>query len=169
MRRIGLISDTHSYLGQKALEILKDVDEIWHAGDIGDPAVTEALKALKPVRAVYGNIDGPEIRYEFPLDNRFKIEGFEIWMTHIGGYPRVYVPRVKKLLSSNPPQIFVCGHSHILRVMRDPAYNNMLVLNPGAAGTHGFHHVKTLLRFTLDNGRIFNMEAIEMGKRGEIK
>jgi hypothetical protein len=169
MRRIGLLSDTHSYLEPKALDILKDVDEIWHAGDIGDPAVTEVLKALKPVRAVYGNIDGPELRYEFPLDDRFIIEGFEVWMTHIGGYPGAYVPRVKKLLADKPPQIFVCGHSHILKVVRDPAYNNMLVLNPGAAGTHGFHHVKTLLRFTLDNGKISNMEAVEMGKRGEIK
>ena len=169
MRRIGLLSDTHSYLEPKALEILKDVDEIWHAGDIGDPAVTEALKALKPLRAVYGNIDGPELRYEFPQDNRFILEGFEVLITHIGGYPGAYAPRAKKLIVEGQPQIFVCGHSHILRVMRDPAYNNMLVLNPGAAGTHGFHHVKTLLRFTLDNGKISGMEAVEMGKRGEIK
>lgn len=169
MRRIGLLSDTHSLLEPKVLDILKDVDEIWHAGDIGDPAVTDALKAIKPLRAVYGNVDAAELRYEFPLDDRFILEGFDIWITHIGGYPGAYAPRVKKLLAQKPPQIFVCGHSHILRVMRDPVYNNMLVLNPGAAGTHGFHHVKTLLRFTLDSGKISNMEAVEMGKRGEIK
>jgi uncharacterized protein len=169
MRRIGLLSDTHSFLEPKALEILKDVIEIWHAGDIGDEAVTESLKAIKPLRAVHGNIDGPALRYEFPQDDRFILEGFEVWITHIGGYPGNYAPRVKKLLAERAPQILVCGHSHILRVMRDPAYNNMLVLNPGAAGVHGFHQVKTMLRFTLDNGKISNMEAIEMGKRGEIK
>jgi putative phosphoesterase len=168
MRRIGLISDTHSYMEPKALEILRDVDEIWHAGDIGD-GVADALRALKPLRAVYGNIDGRELRYEFPLDDRFIIEGFDVWMTHIGGYPGAYIPRVKKLLDQHAPQIFICGHSHILKVLRDPAYNNMLVLNPGAAGVQGFHHVKTLLRFTLDNGKISQMEAVEMGKRGEIK
>jgi putative phosphoesterase len=169
MRRIGLISDTHSYLEPRALEILRDVDEIWHAGDIGDAAVAEALAAIKPLRAVYGNIDSPELRYQYPLDDRFVIEGWDVWLTHIGGYPGAYAPRVKKLLDRHAPQIFICGHSHILRVMRDPAYNNMLVLNPGAAGVHGFHHVKTLLRFTLDNGKIADMEAVEMGKRGEIK
>ena len=169
MRKIGLISDTHSYLEPKALEILRDVDEIWHAGDIGDPAVSDALAALKPLRAVYGNIDGKDIRYQFPQDNRFYIEGLEVLMTHIGGYPGNYAPRAKKLLNERTPNIFICGHSHILKVMRDPAYNNMLVLNPGAAGTHGFHQVKTLLRFTLDNGKVTHMEAVEMGKRGEIK
>ena len=169
MRKIGLISDTHSYLEPKVLEILRDVDEIWHAGDIGDPAVSDALAALKPLRAVYGNIDGKDIRYQFPQDDRFYIEGLEVLMTHIGGYPGNYAPRAKKLFNERTPNIFICGHSHILKVMRDPAYNNMLVLNPGAAGTHGFHQVKTLLRFTLDNGKVTHMEAVEMGKRGEIK
>lgn len=169
MKKIGLISDTHSYLEPKALDILRDVDEIWHAGDIGDAAVSDALAALRPLRAVYGNIDGKDLRYQFPQDDRFYIEGLEILMTHIGGYPGNYVPRVKKMLEAKAPDIFVCGHSHILKVMRDPAYNNMLVLNPGAAGIQGFHQVKTLLRFTLDNGKVTQMEAVEMGKRGEIK
>lgn len=169
MRKIGLISDTHSYLDPKAIEILSDVDEIWHAGDIGDTSVTDTLRQLRPVRGVYGNIDGKELRYEFSQDDRFFLEGFDIWITHIGGYPGNYIPRVRKILEQQPPAIFVCGHSHILRVMRDPTYNNMLVLNPGAAGVQGFHHVKTLLRFTLDNGKISNMEAVELGKRGEIK
>jgi putative phosphoesterase len=169
MRKIGLISDTHSYLDPKAVEILSDVDEIWHAGDIGDASVTDALRQLKPLRGVHGNIDGKELRYEFPQDDRFFLEGFDIWITHIGGYPGNYAPRVRKILQQQPPAIFICGHSHILRVMRDPAFNNMLVLNPGAAGVQGFHYVKTLLRFTLDNGKISNMEAVELGKRGEIK
>jgi predicted phosphodiesterase len=107
--------------------------------------------------------------YQFPQDNRFYIEGLEVLMTHIGGYPGNYAPRAKKLLNERTPDIFVCGHSHILKVMRDPAYGNMLVLNPGAAGVQGFHQVKTLLRFTLDNGKVTHMEAVEMGKRGEIK
>ncbi|MCW3127868.1 MAG: YfcE family phosphodiesterase [Bacteroidetes bacterium] len=169
MRKIGLISDTHSYLEPKALDILRDVDEIWHAGDIGDPAIADALEALKPLRAVYGNIDGKDIRYRFPQDDRFIIEGLEVLITHIGGYPGNYAPRARKLISEKTPDIFICGHSHILKVMRDPAFNNMLVLNPGAAGTHGFHQVKTILRFTLDNGKVTHMEAVEMGKRGEIK
>ena len=168
MTKIGLLSDTHSYLDPKAMEILRDVDEIWHAGDIGDPIVIDTLRTIKPLRAVYGNIDSKELRYEFPLDDRFGIEGFDVWMTHIGGYPNHYAPRVKKLLDRKAPQIFICGHSHILRLMRDPAYNNMIVLNPGAAGSHGFHPIKTLLRFTLHNGKIPQMEAIELGKRGAI-
>jgi putative phosphoesterase len=169
MRKIGLISDTHSYLDPKVLDILRDVDEIWHAGDIGDLLVIDTLAAIKPVRAVYGNVDGKEIRYQFPEDDRFIIEGFEVLMTHIGGYPGHYTPRVRKMLNAKAPDIFICGHSHILKVMRDPDYNNMIVLNPGAAGTHGFHQVKTMLRFTLDSGKVTNMEAVEMGKRGEIK
>lgn len=168
MRKIGLLSDTHSHLDPKAVEILRDVDEIWHAGDIGDEGLIDTLAALRPVRAVYGNIDKPSLRYRFPLDDRFVIEGFEVWMTHIGGYPGVYHPRVKKLLDAHAPQIFVCGHSHILKVMRDPAYGNMLVLNPGAAGVEGFHQVKTLLRFTLDQGKVPLMEVIELGKRGAL-
>ncbi len=169
MKRIGLISDTHGYLDEKVFEHFAEVDEIWHGGDIGGLELADDLKKFKPLRAVYGNIDDAQVRAEFPLDNRFELEGFDVWITHIGGYPRHYHPRVKNILQVQPPDIFICGHSHILKVMRDTDYKNMLCLNPGAAGIHGFHRVKTLLRFSLHNKQISNMEAIEMGKRGEIK
>ncbi len=169
MTRIGLISDTHSFLDKKVFDIFKDVDEIWHAGDAGSIQVFDALRHFKPLRAVYGNIDGGEIRSEYPEDNRFTIEGLDVWMTHIGGYPGSYASRVRSILKVKPPDIFVCGHSHILRVMRDPAFGNMLTLNPGAAGIHGFHKVKTLLRFTIDNKKVSAMEAIELGLRGSLE
>jgi len=168
MKKIGLLSDTHSFLDPKILDYFREVDEIWHAGDIGSLEVTDALKKVKPLRAIYGNIDDSTARLEFHLDNRFTLEGFDIWMTHIGGYPNNYAPRVKKILEENAPDIFICGHSHILRVIRDEKYKNMITINPGAAGVHGFHKVKTILRFTLDNKKITQMEAIELGKRGEI-
>ena len=169
MVKIGLISDTHSYLDDAVFKHFENCDELWHAGDFGSMEVIEQLQAFKPLKGVYGNIDGKEIRDIFPENLRFKCEGVDVWMTHIGGYPGTYIPRVKKILDRQPPQIFICGHSHILKVVRDPAYYNMLVINPGAAGIQGFHQVKTLIRFTLDSGKITNMEAIEMGKRGEIK
>lgn len=168
MTRIGLISDTHSHLDPKVFEYFKDVDEIWHAGDIGDIAVIQQLEAFKPVRAVYGNIDGHDVRAKYPLDNRFRLEGVDVWITHIGGYPTRFSGRVKAVLDVSPPQVFICGHSHILKVMRDPHYNNMLCLNPGAAGIEGFHKIKTLLRFELDKGAVKNMEVVEMGKRGAL-
>lgn len=168
MTRIGLISDTHSYLDAKVFEYFKDCDEIWHAGDIGTSEVTDKLAAFKPMRAVYGNIDGHELRAIYPEDLVFELEGLKIYMTHIGGYPGHYSPRARKLIQLHQPDIFICGHSHILRVMRDKRFNNMLAMNPGAAGVHGFHKIKTLLRFTLDKGRILNLEAIELGKRGAL-
>lgn len=166
--KIGLISDTHSHLDARVFDHFKNVDEIWHGGDIGDEAVIRALQKFKPVRAVFGNIDASNIRNEFPEDLWFNCEGFTIWMTHIGGAPPRYNPRVKKLLSQRHPDIFVCGHSHILRVKKDPNYNSMLYLNPGAAGNHGFHTMKTLIRFELVNKEIKKMEVIELGKRGAI-
>lgn len=168
MTRIGLISDTHSYLDPKVFEYLKACDEIWHAGDIGDSAVTDALAAFKPLRAVFGNIDGHQLRAEFKEDELFQLEGFKVLITHIGGYPGHYSPRSRQLIVQHMPDIFICGHSHILRVMKDPKYNNMLMMNPGAAGVHGFHKMKTLLRFDLNQGRILNLEAIELGKRGAL-
>ncbi|MGB1247995.1 MAG: metallophosphoesterase family protein [Chitinophagales bacterium] len=167
MRRIGLISDTHSWLDEQVFTYFDEVDEIWHAGDVGDIAVLDALKKVKPVRGVYGNIDNHEVRAELPRDRRFLIEGFDVWMTHIGGYPGRYSKRVREALKHNPPHIFICGHSHILKVMRDKKYKNMFCLNPGAAGVHGFHKVRTLLRFTLDKGNIKDMEVIELGLRGK--
>jgi len=169
LTRIGLISDTHGYLDEKVFEHFAQVDEIWHAGDIGGLELADDLKKFKPLRAVYGNIDDATVRREFPEDNRFELEGFDIWITHIGGYPRHFTPRVRHMLQTKAPDIFVCGHSHILKVMRDADFKGMLCLNPGAAGIHGFHSVKTLLRFSLDNKKISNMEVVEMGKRGEIK
>lgn len=169
MTTIGLISDTHSYFDPQFSELFKNVDEIWHAGDVGDVRVIESISALKPVRGVYGNIDGRDVKNEFPLHNRFKLEGFDIWITHIGGYPGKYNPAITPVLNQNPPDIFICGHSHILKVMRDKKYNNMLTLNPGAAGVHGLHKVRTALRFTLDNGKISNMEVIELGLRGKTE
>ena len=168
MIKIGLISDTHSYLDPKVLEVFKDVDEIWHAGDIGDISVADQLKAFKPFYAVYGNIDDKDVRTEYPLNVVLQREGLKILMTHIGGYPGNYEPKARRKIEEEQPDIFICGHSHILRVAKDPKYNNMLAMNPGAAGVHGFHKIKTLLRFNLNNGKIENLEAIELGKRGAL-
>ncbi len=166
--RIGLISDTHSYLDPKVFDYFKNVDEVWHAGDIGDHSVADDLEKFKPLRAVFGNIDDKEIQVRFKEDLWFESEGLSCWMTHIGGAPPNYNPRVKRILKEKTPDIFVCGQSHILRVKKDPNFNNMLYLNPGAAGNHGFHHMKTLLRFEILNKEIKNMEVIELGKRGAI-
>ncbi len=165
MKRIGLISDTHSYLDEKIFHHFNDCDEIWHAGDIGNLDVAEQLSNFKPLRAVYGNIDGADLRTRFPHDQHFSCEGLNVWITHIGGYPPRYNPQVKKVLIANPPDIFICGHSHILRVMTDPKLNNMLYINPGAAGKSGFHHIRTIVRFQIDAGKISNMQVVELGKR----
>ncbi len=165
---IGLISDTHSFLDPKVFDHFKNVDEIWHAGDFGNEQVIGDLKSFKRIRGVYGNIDDKEIQSLFPEDLWFDCEGLSIWMTHIGGTPPNYNPRVKKLLKQKVPQIFICGHSHILRIKKDPSFNNMLYLNPGAAGNHGFHLMKTIIRFELQNKGIKKMEVIELGRRGQI-
>lgn len=166
--KIGLLSDTHSYLDPKVFEYFSECDQVWHAGDIGDVRVADQLEAFKPFRAVYGNVDSKDLQIRYPENAMFKIDGVKIWMTHIGGAPPNYNPRVKKQLGAEPPDLFICGHSHILRIKRDPAYNNMLYLNPGAAGNHGFHLTKTLVRFDIANGKIGNMEVIEIGKRGAL-
>jgi putative phosphoesterase len=163
--KIGLLSDTHSYLDSKIFEYFAECDELWHAGDAGDD-VLNRLEDFKPVRFVYGNIDSREIQYTYPEDLWFTCEGLTVWMTHIGGAPPNYNPRVKKLLNARVPDVFICGHSHILRVKRDPNYSNMLYINPGAAGNHGLHQIKTLVRFEITQKQIKNMEVIELGKRG---
>jgi uncharacterized protein len=168
MRKIGLLSDTHSYLDPKVFTHFKNCDEIWHAGDIGTLEVADALEKFKPFRAVYGNIDDKALQMRYPEDLFFQCENVNIWMTHIGGAPPNYNPRVKKMLRQNSPQLFICGHSHILRVKRDPNFDNMLYLNPGACGNQGFHHIKTIVRFDLNEGKIENMEVIELGKRGAL-
>ena len=164
MTKILLLSDTHSYIDDTILKYVKQADEVWHAGDIGDLQVTDAIKALKPLRAVYGNIDDAKARTEFPENNRFKCENVDVWMTHIGGYPPKYNMRTRDLIKENPPRIFICGHSHILKVMPDKRYN-LIHMNPGAVGKHGFHNIRTMLRFTIDGEKIENLEVIEFPKR----
>jgi putative phosphoesterase len=165
MTKILLLSDTHSFIDEKILKFVKQADEVWHAGDIGNLEVTNTLKKLKPLRAVFGNIDGADARSEFPLDAKFEVEKVTVWMTHIGGYPNKYYQRIRDEIKLNPPKIFISGHSHILKVQYDKKLN-LLHLNPGAAGNHGFHKVRTMLRFELDNSEIKNMEIIELDKRG---
>lgn len=164
MKKILLLSDTHSYIDATILKYVNQTDEVWHAGDIGDLVVTDTLKKLKPLRAVYGNIDDDKARMEFPLNNRFVCEGVTVLITHIGGYPGKYNPAIRKEIQDNPPQLFICGHSHILKVMHDKQFN-LLHMNPGAAGKHGFHQVRTMLRFVVSEGKISDLEVIEMEKR----
>lgn len=166
MTKILLLADTHSYIDDRILKYASEADEIWHAGDIGEIKVADELQGIKPLRAVYGNIDNAEVRGEFPLNNIFCVDGVKVVMTHIGGYPGRYSARVKELLINEKPKLYICGHSHILKVMHDKKLN-LLHMNPGAAGIHGFHQVRTMLRFTLDNGKIDNLEVIELGKRGQ--
>ncbi len=165
MPKIGLISDTHGYLDGKIFNYFADCDEIWHAGDFGTVQLSEELAKFKPLRGVYGNIDGQDVRSIHPLHNRFSIDGLEIWMTHIGGYPGNYDRNVKKTIYSERPDIFISGHSHILKVMKDPKIPNLIHINPGAAGKHGFHKIKTIITFEIQDRKISNMKAIELGKR----
>jgi putative phosphoesterase len=164
MTKILLLSDTHSYIDDDILKYVKQADEVWNAGDIGDLKVTDTIKKIKPLRAVYGNIDDHKARVEFPENNRFMCEDVDVLLTHIGGYPPKYNARTRDLIKSNPPRIFICGHSHILKVIPDARYN-LIHMNPGAAGKHGFHKVRTMLRFTIDGKKIENLEVIEFPKR----
>lgn len=168
MIRIGLLSDTHGYLDEGILDALASCDEIWHAGDFGSTDVIHQLKAIKPLRGVFGNIDGTPIRLEFPEDSRFVCEGLEVYMTHIGGYPGKYPARVKSILAQNPPGLFICGHSHILKIMPDQTLG-FLHINPGACGQEGFHLMRTLVRFSIDSGKIKDLEVVELGKRGRVR
>ncbi len=167
MKKIGLLSDTHSHLEASILQHFAECDEIWHAGDIGNVDVANQLAALKPLRAVHGNIDGAVLRQRYPLDLRFTCEAVDVFITHIGGYPGRYTTRVRHLLQQNPPQLYICGHSHILKIMPDQALK-LLHINPGACGKEGFHQMKTIVRFTLEAGTIRDVEVIELGKRGEV-
>lgn len=162
--KILLLSDTHSYLDDTIIKYVKLADEVWHVGDIGEISVTDTIKKIKPLRAVYGNIDGTEARAEFPLDHRFVANGLDVWMTHIGGYPDKYNIRIKDKIKENPPKLFISGHSHILKVQYD-AKLQLLHMNPGAAGKHGFHQVRTMLRFEILKGEVKNLEVVELGKR----
>lgn len=161
MKRIGLLSDTHNYWDEKYITYFESCDEIWHAGDIGSLDLANKFEAIKPFRAVYGNIDDYKTRAIYPEFLRFTIENVDVLMTHIGGYPGKYEQKVKSILRTKPPQLFICGHSHILKVMFDKTFN-CLHINPGAAGKYGFHRVRTLIRFTLNEGNISDLEVIEL-------
>ncbi len=161
MKKILLLSDTHGYIDERILHYAGEADEIWHAGDIGTTAVSDELKELKPLKAVYGNIDGTEIRKEFPLHQRFMCEKVDVWITHIGGYPKKYSPAIREEIRQNPPKLFISGHSHILKVMNDSQLD-LLHMNPGAAGKQGFHKKRTMLRFKIDGEKIYDLEVIEL-------
>ena len=169
MKRIGLLSDTHGYFDDRIAHHLRGCDEVWHAGDFGTAAVVGDLAALAPVfRGVYGNIDGADVRRTEPLVQDFVVEGLRVLITHIGGYPNHYAPAARPLLDAIRPGLFVTGHSHILRVLPDKA-RGLLHLNPGAAGRHGFHQVRTLLRFGIEAGKVVELQAVELGKRGALE
>jgi uncharacterized protein len=162
--KIGLLSDTHSYLDDQIIRLLTGCDEIWHAGDFGSIEVSDKLNLIAPLRGVYGNIDDATIRQVHPKVNRFMVEGLDVMMTHIGGYPGKYHPDIRNEIKANPPQLYITGHSHILKVMPDKSLN-LLHLNPGAAGKHGFHTMRTMMRFDINNGKVENLQVIELGKR----
>ena len=168
MKKIGLLSDTHSYLDEKIFEYFAEVDEIWHAGDIGSIEVIDTLEAFKPLRAVYGNIDNAQIRARCPLNNRFECEDVKVWITHIGGYPGRYNKRIREEMPLDTPDLFITGHSHILKIMPDKKHD-LLHINPGACGIVGFHKIKTMVRFAVEGKKIKDMEVIELGKRGAIE
>ena len=164
MKYIGLISDTHGVFSEQFREFLAPVDEVWHAGDFGGGFQTaEEIASFKPLVGVAGNCDNYDLRYTHPVHRFFECEGFKVLMIHVGGYPGRYDARARKLIDELKPDIFVCGHSHILKVVRDPK-RNMLVINPGAAGIQGFHLVRTALRFRLDQGKISDMEVFELDR-----
>jgi putative phosphoesterase len=164
MKKILVLSDTHSYLDPKIEKYAKNCDEIWHAGDIGNTTITEALSEFAPIKAVYGNIDGAEVRKQYKQHLRFMCEDVDTWITHIGGYPNNYSTYVKPEIFNKPPKLFICGHSHILKVVFDKKLN-LLHINPGAAGNYGFHKVKTLIRFCIDKEKITNLDVIELGNK----
>lgn len=160
MLQISLLSDSHSHIAPEVYKFLEGSDEIWHAGDIGDPSLITKLEAIAPLRAVYGNIDGTDLRRDYPLNLSFEVEGLKVLMTHIAGYPTKYNGRAHKLIQNYRPQLFICGHSHILKVMRDKTYGH-LHMNPGAIGIQGFHQVRTLLQFKIDEGQIKDLQVAE--------
>ncbi|MGN8224035.1 metallophosphoesterase family protein [Gracilimonas sp. BCB1] len=162
MIKIGLISDTHNYLDPQVFEYFEDCDEIWHAGDFGSLSIANELQKIAPVVGVYGNIDGEDIREVYPLHQRFEREGLKVWMTHIGGIPGRYCLPIRKEMETNPPELFVCGHSHILRISRDQDLNKMLYMNPGAAGKQGFQSQRTVIRFQIIEGKLHNVEVINL-------
>ena len=164
MTKILLLSDTHGHIDDTILKYAAQADEIWHAGDIGNLEIMDVLGDYGKIRGVHGNIDDHVIQKEFPEHNRFFCEDVDVWITHIGGYPGRYNVKVRDDIKMNPPKLFICGHSHILKVMSDKKLG-LLHMNPGACGKHGFHHVRTMLRFVIDGKNISDLEVIELGKR----
>ncbi len=165
MMRIGILSDTHSYMDDRILHHLEPCHQIWHAGDIGNIAVADTLEAFRPLKAVFGNIDNHVVRLSFREDEIFTCEGVTVYMTHIAGTPPKYNNRVKDCIAAHQPDILVCGHSHLLLVTRQPLFHNLLHINPGAAGKSGFHKVRTLIRLSIDGKRIYDVEVVELGAR----
>ncbi len=163
MIKIGLISDTHNYLDPQVFDYFEGCDEIWHAGDFGTIKIAKELEKIAPVIGVYGNIDGKDIRDEYPLHQRFERNGIDFWMTHIGGIPGRYCIPIRDEIEKNTPDVFICGHSHILKIARDQSLEKMLYVNPGAAGKQGFQEYRTVVRFEIDNGKIQNVEVINLG------
>ncbi len=164
MKKILLLSDTHSYIDDAILKYAHLADEVWHAGDIGDQIVTDSLKKIKSLRAVYGNIDDKSVQLLFPLNNRFMCEGVDVLITHISANPRKFNPTLKQELIDNPPKLFICGHTHVLKVHYNKK-KNFLAMNPGACGIFGSHSVRTMLRFVINGEKISDLEVIELGKR----
>ncbi len=164
MLRVGLLSDTHGFLDKEIEKFFSDIDEIWHAGDIGSEEILDRLEAKNKLRAVYGNIDSHEIRIRTHEHLRFQIEGVSVWITHIGGYPKKYAPHVKSEIVKNPPNLFISGHSHILKVMRDKELD-LLHINPGAAGNYGWHKLITCVKFELNCGNIENLQILEKQRK----
>lgn len=167
MKTIGLLSDTHGFLHPRVFDFFLACDEIWHAGDIGDIAVTDQLQAFKPLRAVYGNIDNHIIRSSFPETSIFVLEDVKVMLTHIGGYPNKYAKGIREQLILHQPKLFIAGHSHILKVIPDTKLR-LLFINPGAAGMHGFHHKITFVKFQIDNGQIKNLEVFETSRNTDL-
>lgn len=168
MRSIALISDTHSYFGSDVNKYLKQCDEIWHAGDIGDIETLDRYRSINKTRAVYGNIDGHVVRSDSPEYLFFEIEKLKVLIIHIGGYPQRYTPRAKMLIEKYNPDVFISGHSHILKIMPDKI-NDLLHMNPGSCGVKGFHLVRTIILFSLDKGKIDNVRVVEFDKREGVK
>ncbi|MEP7269790.1 MAG: metallophosphoesterase family protein [Saprospiraceae bacterium] len=165
--KIGLMSDTHSFIDLRLLDLFEDRDEIWHAGDFGSTDVIQRIERKRPLKGVYGNIDSPEIQSMFPNELKWQLGDFKIFMTHIAGYPGKYTARVKKQLKEDPVDLFICGHSHILKIMKDPLLGH-LHINPGACGHEGFHIFRTAVRFEIIENKLINLEVIELGERGKM-
>ncbi|MDZ4710147.1 MAG: metallophosphoesterase family protein [Saprospiraceae bacterium] len=165
--KIGLLSDTHGFLDPGIFTVFEACDEIWHAGDFGTQEVIDRLAAFKPLKGVYGNIDAPEIQNQFPLQLNWTLGEFRIFMTHIAGYPGKYLRKIKQWIAANPCDLFICGHSHILKIIKDPVLGH-LHINPGACGQEGFHFMRTAVRFDLIDNQLKNLEIIELGQRGLI-